>query len=54
MEFYNRGGLANRQLSPELVPLRLTPGEQDDIVAFLEALTGEIALEVATFPSLPE
>jgi len=51
---YNRGGTPNPWLSGELRPLRLNNAEQADLVAFLEALTGEVATEVTTPPRLPE
>jgi cytochrome c peroxidase len=35
-------------------PLGLTAQEQQDLVAFLEALTGEVAKEVSSPPVLPE
>jgi cytochrome c peroxidase len=38
VEFYNQGGRPNPQLDPILRPLQLTRDEQDDLVAFLEAL----------------
>jgi cytochrome c peroxidase len=51
--FYNRGGLPNPFLSKEIVPLHLTAEEQADLVAFLRALTGNIAFVVFT-PKLPQ
>lgn len=51
--FYNRGGLPNPWLSPEIVPLNLTAAEQNDLAAFLESLTGEVSADVATPPVLP-
>ena len=42
VEFYDRGGVANRWLSKEIKPLNLTPREIDDLVVFLLALTGEV------------
>ena len=51
---YNRGGFPNPWLSPDLAPLGLTAEEQADLVAFLEALTGEVAPDVATPPVLPQ
>lgn len=39
--FYNKGGIANPLLDPEIRPLGLTRAEMDDIVAFLESLTGD-------------
>lgn len=52
--FYNRGGTPNPWLSGEVRPLGLTTEEQADLVAFLEALTGEVAAEVSTPPRLPQ
>ena len=40
--YYSRGGNANPQLDPEIRVLNLTPSEQRDLVAFLEALTGTV------------
>ena len=51
--FYDRGGIANPSLSPEMARLHLSASEQDDLVAFLESLTGEIAPEAARRPLLP-
>ena len=42
VEFYNRGGVKNPTLSKEIKPLGLTPSEVDDVVAFLETLTGDV------------
>lgn len=50
--FYNRGGHKNPWLSKEVQPLNLTAGEQADLVAFLGALTSEIAADVSTPPKL--
>jgi cytochrome c peroxidase len=43
VEFYNAGGMppAMGTLDPNMIPLNLTEGEIDDLVAFLETLTGE-------------
>lgn len=51
---YNRGGTPNPWLSGEMRPLGLTAEEQADLVAFLEALTGEVAAEVTSPPRLPQ
>ena len=52
VEFYNRGGNRNPNLSPRLVPLGLSRTEVDSLVAFLETLNGEGWQDVAprTFP----
>jgi cytochrome c peroxidase len=51
--FYNRGGTPNPWLSGEIRPLGLTPEEQTDLVAFMQALIGEVATEVSSPPELP-
>ena len=40
VEFYDRGGVANPLLDPRIRPLGLSRSEIDDLVAFLESLTG--------------
>ena len=40
VEFYNAGGVPNEGLSPLIRPLDLNAQEQDDLVQFLESLTG--------------
>jgi cytochrome c peroxidase len=52
--FYNKGGAPNQWLSKEVHPLHLTAAEQKDLVAFMEALTGQVATEVSSPPKLPE
>jgi cytochrome c peroxidase len=41
VEFYNQGGINNPLLDPFIRPLGLTNREMEDIVAFLESLTGD-------------
>lgn len=41
IDFYNQGGVPNEVLSPLIKPLNLTDAEIDDLVAFLESLTGD-------------
>lgn len=41
VDFYNQGGVANETLDPLIKPLNLTAKEIDDLVAFLESLTGD-------------
>jgi len=41
VEFYNKGGRPNPNLSVRIKPLNLTPAEIDALVAFLESLSGE-------------
>jgi cytochrome c peroxidase len=40
--FYLKGGNPNPHLSKEIKPLQLTAQDIDDLVAFMEALTGEV------------
>jgi len=42
VEFYDKGGVKNPHLSADIKPLNLTAQEKGDLVAFLEALTGEV------------
>jgi len=42
IEFYDRGGEPNSNLSPEIQRLGLTSGEKSDLLAFLKALSGEV------------
>lgn len=51
VEHYDRGGDVKDNLSPEIRPLGLTPREKADLVAFMEALTGEPA--PVLLPALP-
>ena len=41
VEFYNKGGIKNKNLDVNLKPLNLTDQEKKDLVAFLKALSGE-------------
>lgn len=41
VDFYNRGGMDNETLDPLISPLGLSLDERKNIVAFLEALTGD-------------
>ncbi len=41
VEFYNQGGVPNEILSPLIKPLELTEEEINEVVAFLESLTGD-------------
>ena len=42
VEFYDKGGIANPQLSSDIKPLNLTSKEKYDLVEFMHALTGEV------------
>lgn len=39
VEFYNKGGVKNRNLDPALRPLNLSTEEKQDLILFLESLT---------------
>ncbi|MGH9628699.1 MAG: cytochrome-c peroxidase, partial [Bryobacteraceae bacterium] len=41
IEYYDKGGNPNRNLDEKLKPLKLTDQEKKDLVAFLNALSGE-------------
>lgn len=42
VEFYNKGGVKNDWLSQEIRPLNLSDRDKADLIAFLEALNGEV------------
>jgi len=52
VEFLNAGGRPNKNLSPLIRPLGLAPSEVQDLVAFMEALSGEVPL--VALDHLPE
>jgi cytochrome c peroxidase len=41
VEFYNKGGIPNRNLDANIKPLKLSEQEKKDLVSFLKALSGE-------------
>ena len=41
MKFYDKGGEPNPYLDGGIVPLKLTEQEKQDLVAFMESLTGQ-------------
>jgi cytochrome c peroxidase len=43
VNFYDKGGTPNKNLDKKIKPLHLSEQQKDDLVAFLEALTGEVA-----------
>ncbi len=51
--FYDRGGIANANLSKEIKPLHLSAHEKQDLLALLESLTGEVR-NVGLPESLPK
>lgn len=53
IDYYDRGGIRNPQLDEEISPLKLTPQEKRDLLAFLrEGLTGS-AYPFVSPPKLP-
>lgn len=52
VEFYDRGGVPNPTLDIFIGPIGLSDGEKQDLVAFMEALTG--TLPAIDRPTLPE
>ena len=50
----SRSKFDTRDRAVMIKPLNLTTREQADLVAFLEALTGQVAAEVAMPPTPPE
>jgi len=54
VDLYDRGGVPNPHLDRLMLPLTLTGREKDDLVAFLEALTGPVpTVAVPGFPEGP-
>lgn len=49
--YYDRGGIKNPYLNPQIRPLRLSVQEKEDLVGFLKSLTGE-RIEMVV-PELP-
>ncbi|HEV7733725.1 MAG TPA: hypothetical protein VGR62_16270 [Candidatus Binatia bacterium] len=52
IDFYVKGGNPNPSLAKEIKPLQLTAQEKQDLVAFMEALTGDVdnLVPPSTFP----
>ncbi len=40
IDYFDKGGLPNANLDPDIKPLKLTPGEKKDLIAFLRSLNG--------------
>ena len=53
LDFYDRGGEPNPWLDQKMNPLGLTDQEKDDLLAFLESLTGEVPKWAGRAPPLP-
>ena len=43
VNFYDKGGTPNKNLDKKIKPLHLSEQDKDDLVAFLEALNGDVA-----------
>ena len=41
VDFYDKGGIPNKNLDEAMKPLRLTAEDKHDLVEFLKALSGE-------------
>lgn len=54
IDFYDRGGTPNRNLDARIGPLRLTPRDKKDLIAFLRALTGTGWEQMRAPLSLPQ
>jgi cytochrome c peroxidase len=53
VDFYNKGGIPNRNLDANIKKLNLSDAEKKDLVEFMKALSGEGWQQVkapATFP----
>jgi len=53
MVYYEKGGEPNEWLDEKMKPLELTDQERQDLLAFLEALTGEVPAFTKRVPPLP-
>lgn len=53
VRFYNTGGGANSNLDPAIRPLGLEQREMDDLVAFLNSLTGDNVQQLAAEAKVP-
>jgi cytochrome c peroxidase len=53
VDFYMGGGTKNPNLDPDIRPFKLTPDQKADLIAFLNALTGEVP-QVVKPPEPPD
>jgi cytochrome c peroxidase len=53
IDIYDQGGMPNEWLDPKMSPLNLTDEEKADLLAFMEALTGELPEFTLRAPRLP-
>jgi cytochrome c peroxidase len=54
MDHYDKGGTPNPSLDPDMKPLKLTPQEKADVIAFMKALSGESKKLEELLPTLPK
>jgi len=54
VDFYDKGGVKNKNLDENIKPLHLTGQEKKDLVAFLKALSGEGWQNVKAPASFPQ
>jgi cytochrome c peroxidase len=54
VEFYNKGGISNKNLDANIKPLHLSDQEKGDLVAFLKALSGEGWKGIAPPATMPQ
>jgi cytochrome c peroxidase len=54
VEFYDKGGIPNKNLDEQIKPLHLTAQEKSDLVAFLKALSGEGWKQVKAPETFPQ
>jgi cytochrome c peroxidase len=52
VDFYNKGGGDDPNMSPKIFKLNLTDKEKEDLVVFLKTLTGH--LPIVSYPQLPQ
>ena len=54
IDYYDRGGIPNKNLHPLMVPLHLSPQEKKELVSFLKALSGEGWKKIKTPDQFPQ
>jgi len=54
VDFYNNGGIPNKNLDPDMRMLHLSEGEKKDLVDFLKALSGEGWQQIKPPASFPQ
>jgi cytochrome c peroxidase len=54
VEHYNKGGIKNKWLHPDIRPLNLTAENKKDLIEFLKALDGEGWQQIKAPTSFPE